>query len=158
MSAGSLMVCLLRFLRWNRESSCCCCPSVSGQVELMHYLKSLLLTLCVSLLPLTQSHKRPKVTGTMKTRRSSIPLPTPVTPQKHTHTQASKHTQLPLTYHHCLHTLHTCKAANTQTYTPLCSALSLLWIPSHVSCSSPVTPPPSTISLSLPDLIMAPPG
>ncbi len=114
MSAVSLMACLLRLLRWNRESSCCCCPSVSGQAERMHYLKSLPL----ALLPFTQSHKRPKVTGTMETRRSSIPPAHTSNPIKNTHKQTN--TQLPLTYHHCPRTLHTRKAARLQTRTPSC--------------------------------------
>ena len=126
-----------------------------GQVELMHYLKSL--TLPVSYLPFTQSHKRLKVTGTMETRRSSI-LPAHARISSNAHTRWSKK----LTYR-CSR-----KAMNAQTCS--CSALSLLWIPCHVSCSSPVTPPLHAISLSLslslclslslspPDLIIAPLG
>ena len=152
-SAGSLMVCLRRRLRWNRESSCCCCPSVSEQVELMHYLKSLPLTLPAS----PQSHKRPKVTGTMETRRSSIPLPTPITPSN-AHTQANK---LPLTYHRRRpHTgVHTFRGSeHTDAHALVfCSQPSLNSFPCilQLACHSS---PPSAISLSLPDLIMAPPG
>lgn len=160
MSAVSCMVCLLRLLGWNRESSCCCCPSASGQVELMHYLKSPPLALCASLSLYPPIHSKSQ---TAKGRRHNgdkevIHPPAPTNNPSKTHTQANKHTQPPLTYHRCPRTSHTREAASTQMRTPSCSVLSLLWIPSHVSCSLPVTPPPSAISLSLPDLIMAPPG
>lgn len=105
------------------ESSRCCCPTVFGQIELMHYLKS---PYPHSLLPFTQSHKRPKVTGTMETRKTSIPLSytsNPIKP-RHTHARVKKRTQLPLSYHRCQQTEHTGRVTNTQTRTPSCSALS----------------------------------
>lgn len=89
----------------------------------MHYLKS---PYPHSLLPFTQSHKRPKVTGTMETRKTSIPLSytsNPIKP-RHTHARVKKRTQLPLSYHRCQQTEHTGRVTNTQTRTPSCSALS----------------------------------
>lgn len=89
-----------------------------------------------SLLPFTQSHKKAKGQHNGEKEDLHPPWPTPVTPSNtHTHTQANKHTQLTSNFSppQRTHTYTSRYSKRAQTRTPSCSALSLLWIPSHVS-------------------------
>lgn len=92
----------------------------------MHYLKSL--TLCFFLFLSSHSLKVTKGQRSLaQWRQGGPPSPCPHQQLLQTHTPANKHPQLPLTYHSYSHAVYACKAANTQTRTPLlfCSQPSL---------------------------------
>lgn len=156
MSAGSLTACLHSVLGETEKAHVAVHQSVR-QVELMHYLKSLSLTLCLS--PPIHS-KSQKAKGHWHNGDKEVLHPPAHTndPIKHTHKPVNTHThtQLPMTYHRCPHTVHTFKATHTHTLV-FCSQPSLNSFPCilQLACHSS---PHRYQSLSLPDLIMAPLG
>lgn len=115
----------------------------------MHYLKSLPLTLCS---PPVHSESQKAKGHSHNGDEEVLHLPPAHTsnPTKHTHTQADKHTQLPLTYHHCPHTVHPCKAANTQNMRTLVffSQPSLNSFPCILQLACHSSPPALSVSLS----------
>lgn len=148
MSAVSVMACLLRLLRWNRESSCCCCPSGSEQVELMHYLKiSPSHSLRLSLSPPIHSKSQ-------KAKGHRHNPPTSITPSK-THTQANKNTQMPpLPPRPNLsplpaHLTHSQGGEHTNMHTLVfCSQPSFEFLPMYLAARLSLLPPALSVSLS----------
>lgn len=157
MAAVSLPVCLLGLLRRNGESSCCCCPSASGRLELMHYLKPPpSLSLSASLSPPIHSESQ-KAKGHRHNGDKEVlhPPGSQTLPHQNTHTltQANKCRVRPpsLTYH---------RRTSQQTHKHAHPSAFFEFLPMYLAArlSLPPTAPHCTISLSLPDLIMAPPG
>lgn len=148
MSAVSVMACLLRLLRWNRESSCCCCPSGSEQVELMHYLKiSPSHSLRLSLSPPIHS-KSQKAKG----HRHNPPHVN--NPIKNPHTSQQKHTNAPLPPRPNLsplpaHLTHSQGGEHTNMHTLVfCSQPSFEFLPMYLAARLSLLPPALSVSLS----------